>query len=88
MIAGRRLPKMAVPVTGLSVLLTEVAWAADGIRGKVLGAAPIPRSTEALGEASADVTEKLPETRVNDGRFAARSDSTNGNAALSAVAYL
>jgi hypothetical protein len=78
MIAGRCLPTMAVPVAGLS----------DRILGKILGATPIPRSSEVFGEASADVTEELTETRVNDDRFAVRSDSTNGNTALYAVDYL
>ena len=86
MIRRRRLPKMAVPVAGLSVLLVKAIWTAENTQGTVFDGASFFRSTEVLGEASCGVTEELSGIRINDdNQFAVDSNNTNFTAA---VAYL
>ncbi len=67
--ASRKLALVTLIVS--SVLLAEAAYAADTIKGQVLGGgAPIAQSTVTLWEASAGAPKQLAQTKTdNEGRF-------------------
>lgn len=66
--------KPVVAALILIALLAGAAFAADSIKGQVLGeGAPIAKSTVSLWEASAGAPKQLAQTKTNDdGRFAVR----------------
>jgi hypothetical protein len=71
-----------------TLFITEPAFAADSIKGQVLGAgAPIAKSTVTLWEASADAPKQISQTKTNDdGRFEIRTKGAHGDAILYLVA--
>jgi hypothetical protein len=83
---ARKLTLAALAVS--SLILAGRAFAADSIKGQVLGGgAPIAKSTVTLWEASADAPKKLAETKTkDDGRFEVRAKGAHGNAILYLVA--
>lgn len=83
---SRKLTSVALVIC--SMVLAGVAFAADSIKGQVLGAgAPIAKSTVTLWEASADAPKKLTETKTNDeGRFEVRAKGASKDGILYLVA--
>ncbi len=71
-----------------SVLLPAQVFAADSIKGQVLGGgAPIAKSTVTLWEASAGAPKQLGQTKTNDdGRFEVRAKGASSDASLYLVA--
>jgi hypothetical protein len=71
-----------------SLFLVEFAFAADSIRGQVLGGgAPIANSTVTLWEAGADAPKQLAQTKTNDdGRFEVRTKGAGRDTSLYLVA--
>jgi hypothetical protein len=71
-----------------SLFLIDQAFAADNIKGQVLGGnAPIANSTVTLWEASADAPKQLDQTKTNDeGRFEVRAKGAHSGALLYLVA--
>jgi hypothetical protein len=71
-----------------SVFVTGQAFAADTIRGQVLGGgAPIAKSTVTLWEASAGAPQQLAQTKTSDeGRFEVRAKGAHGEGSLYLVA--
>ena len=69
-------------------LLAGAAFAADSIKGQVLGGgAPVAKSTVTLWEASADAPKQLGQTKTNDdGRFEVRAKGAHTDAILYLVA--
>ena len=82
----RKLTLAALAIS--SLFLAGRAFAADSIKGQVLGGgAPIAKSTVTLWEASADAPKNLTETKTNDdGRFEVRAKGAKGDAILYLVA--
>ena len=70
------------------VSLAGQAFAADSIKGQVLGGgAPIAKSTVTLWEASAAAPKQLAQTKTNDdGRFEVRAKGARSDAILYLVA--
>ncbi len=79
---------MLATLLAASVLSTGAAFAADSIKGQVLGGnAPIAKSTVTLWEASADAPKQLGQTKTNDdGRFEVRAKGAHSDAILYLVA--
>ncbi len=71
-----------------SLFLVEFAFAANSIRGQVLGGgAPIAKSTVTLWETSADAPKQLAQTKTSDdGRFEVRTEGAHRDAILYLVA--
>ena len=71
-----------------SVLLAAQAFAADSIKGQVLGGgSPIAKSTVTLWEATAAAPKQLGQTKTNDdGRFEVRTKGAHSDAILYLVA--
>src|SRR5208283_5852963 len=69
-------------------LLAGAAFAADSIKGQVLGGgAPVAKSTVTLWEASADAPKQLGQTKTNDdGRFEVRAKGAKSDSILYLVA--
>jgi len=69
-------------------ILADSAFAADSIKGQVLGGgAPIAKSTVTLWEASANAPRQLAQTKTNaDGRFEVRTKGAHSDAILYLVA--
>jgi hypothetical protein len=84
----KRVPKLVLGVLTLCVLLAGAAFAADSIKGQVLGGgAPIAKSTVTLWEASAGPPKQLGQTKSNDdGRFEVHAKGAHGDAILYLVA--
>src|SRR5271165_1910077 len=80
--------KLVLGVLTFCVLLTGAAFAADSIKGQVLGrGAPIAKSTVTLWEASAAASKQLAQTKTNDdGRFEVRAKGAHSDAVLYLVA--
>ena len=80
--------KPVVAALILIALLAGAAFAADSIKGQVLGeGAPIAKSTVSLWEASAGAPKQLAQTKTNDdGRFAVRVKGAHSDAVLYLVA--
>ena len=70
------------------VLSAGAAFAADNIKGQVLGGgAPITKSTVALWEASAGAPKQLDQAKTNDdGRFEVRAEGAHSDGVLYLVA--
>ena len=70
------------------VLSAGAAFAADSIKGQVLGGgAPIAKSTVTLWEASAGAPKQLDQAKTNDdGRFEVRAKGAHGDGVLYLVA--
>ena len=70
------------------LLLAGEAFAADSIKGQVLGGgAPIAKATVTLWEASADAPKQLDQAKTNDdGRFEVRAKGAHSDAVLYLVA--
>jgi hypothetical protein len=71
-----------------SLSLAQRAFAADSIKGQVLGGnAPIAKLTVTLWEANADAPKQLDQTKTNDdGRFEVRAKGAHSDAMLYLVA--
>ena len=71
-----------------SVMLAELAFAADGIKGQVLGAGmPIANSTVILWAEGADAPKQVAQAKTgDDGRFEVRLTGSQGDAILYLVA--
>ena len=82
----RRLALGALAVS--SPFLIGQAFAADSIRGQVLGGgAPIAKSTVTLWEASAGAPKQLDQAKTNDdGRFEVRAKGAHSEGILYLVA--
>src|SRR5271157_3701817 len=80
--------KLAGALLTLCVLLAGAVFAADSIKGQVLGGgAPIAKSTVTLWEASAGAPKQLGQTKTNDdGRFEVRAEGAHSDAILYLVA--
>jgi hypothetical protein len=80
--------KLVGALLTLCVLLAGAAFAADSIKGQVLGGgAPIAKSTVTLWEASSDAPKQLAQTKTNeDGRFEVRAKGAHSDAVLYLVA--
>src|SRR5271157_182352 len=80
--------KLVLGVLIVCVFLAGAAFAADSIKGQVLGGgAPIAKSTVTLWEASADAPKQLGQTKTNDdGRFEVRAKGVHSDAILYLVA--
>ena len=70
------------------VLLTGAAFAADSIKGQVLGGgAPIARSTVTLWEASTGASKQLDQTKTkDDGKFEVKAKGAHSDTVLYLVA--
>ena len=80
--------KLVSAVLTVCVLLAGAGFAADSIKGQVLGGgAPIAKSTVTLWEASAGAPKQLAQTKTNDdGRFEVRAKGAHSDAVLYLVA--
>src|SRR5271165_4315313 len=80
--------KLVLGVLIVCVFLAGWAFAAESIKGQVLGGgAPIAKSTVTLWEASADAPKQLAQTKTNDdGRFEVRAKGAHSDAILYLVA--
>src|SRR5208283_6172216 len=80
--------KLVLGVLIVCVFLAGAAFAADSIKGQVLGGgAPIAKSTVTLWEASADAPKQLGQTKTNDdGRFEVRAKGAKSDSILYLVA--
>src|SRR5271165_6432219 len=80
--------KLVLAVLCLCVLLTGAVFAADSVKGQVMGGgAPIAKSTVTLWEASADAPKQLAQTKTNDdGRFEVRTKGASKDGILYLVA--
>ena len=83
---GRRLRLAAL--TAVTLFLAGGAFAADTIKGQVLGGgAPIAKSTVTLWEASAAAPKQIAQVKTSDdGRFEVRIKGAHGDAVLYLVA--
>ncbi|MFY9843946.1 MAG: hypothetical protein WA718_12115 [Terriglobales bacterium] len=83
---GRRLTLAAL--TAVTLFLAGGAFAADTIKGQVLGGgAPIAKSTVTLWEASAAAPKQIAQVKTSDdGRFEVRIKGAHGDAVLYLVA--
>jgi hypothetical protein len=79
---------LVLAVLTCCVLLTGAAFAADSIKGQVLGGgAPIAKSTVTVWEASAAAPKQLGQTKTNDdGRFEVRAKGASKDGILYLVA--
>jgi hypothetical protein len=70
-----------VGVVGITLLFAGTAFAADSIKGQVLGGnAPIAKSTVTLWEASADAPKQISQTKTTaDGRFQLSTAGVRGS---------
>ena len=84
----RRSRRLVLGLLASCVLLAGAAFAADIIKGQVLGGgAPIAKSTVTLWEASAGAPKQLGQTKTNDdGRFEVRARGTSKDGILYLVA--
>jgi len=84
----KRVPKLVLGVLTLCVLLAGAAFAADSIKGQVLGGgAPIAKSTVTFWEASTGVPKQLAQTKTSDdGRFEVRAKGASKDGILYLVA--
>src|SRR5271157_2770185 len=80
--------KLVLGVLIILFFLAGAAFAADSIKGQVLGGgAPVAKSTVTLWEASADAPKQLGQTKTNDdGRFEVRAKGAHTDAILYLVA--
>src|SRR5271166_4805289 len=71
----KRSPWLGLGVLAVCALLAGAAFAADSIKGQVLGGgSPIAKSTVTLWEASAGAPKQLGQAKANDdGRFEVRT---------------
>src|SRR5271157_4768772 len=84
----KRSLRLLLGVLAVCALLAGAAFAADSIKGQVLGGgAPIAKSTVTLWEASAGAPKQLGQTKTNDdGRFEVRAKGASKDGILYLVA--